>query len=178
MFTHEDDSNVPEFIHPNKNLLINCSISDVDMEKALKSLKVCKSPGPDLLHPRILKELATELAYPLRLLFVKTIKDGKLPKDWKTAEVRPIFKKGCKTSAGNYRPVSLTSVVCKVFEGFIRDSLYNHMVTNNILSINQFGFCKGRSCDTQLLTTIHDWFQHLDNNIPVDAIYLDFKKSI
>ena len=64
------------------------------MEKALKSLKAGKSPGPDSIHPRILKELATELAYPLRILFEKSIKNGKLPNDWKSAEVRPIFKKG------------------------------------------------------------------------------------
>ena len=88
-----------------------------------------------------------------------------------------VFKKGAKSSPGNYRPVSLTSVVCKVFEGFIRDQIYDHMINNNILSKNQYGFCKGRSCITQLLSTIHDWFQYLDRGIPVDAIYLDFRKA-
>ena len=65
--------------------------------QALKSLKPNKSPGPDGIHPRILKELSDELAYPLRLLFEKTISCGKLPDAWKTAEVRPIFKKGIKS---------------------------------------------------------------------------------
>ena len=59
----------------------------------------------------------------------------------------------------------------------MRDSLYNHFVENNLLSINQFGFCKGRSCVTQLLVTINEWFSSLDDNIPVDAIYLDFQKA-
>ena len=126
VFTREDVNNVPEFSHPKLpeiNILSNVSICDNDIVNALKSLKVCKSPGPDGIHPRVLKELAVELALPLRRLFEKTLNDGKLPKMWKIAEVRPIFKKGKKSSPGNYRPVSLTSVVCKVFEGFFRDAM-------------------------------------------------------
>ena len=177
MFTNEDPHNIPTFTHPNKNFLSHFTITNEDMKQALKSLKPNKSPGPDGIHPRILKELSEELAYPLRLLFEKTISCGKLPDAWKTAEVRPIFKKGIKSSPGNYRPVSLTSVVCKVFEGFIRDKLYDHMIKNKILSNVQHGFVKGRSCITQLLSTLHEWFQYLDQDIPVDAIYLDFRKA-
>ena len=62
-------------------------------------------------------------AYFYRIPFNKSINDGSIPSKWKVAEVRPIFKKGNKTTPGNYRPVSLTSIVCKVFEGFIRDKL-------------------------------------------------------
>ena len=76
-----------------------------------------------------------------------------------------------------YRPVSLTSVVCKIFEGFIRDVLCNHMTQNNLLSDSQFGFSKGRSCVTQLLNTIEDWMSKLDCGTPVDAVYLDLRKA-
>ena len=110
-------------------------------------------------------------------MFDKSVKDFKLPTKWKDAEVRPIFKKGKKTSPGNYRPVSLTSVVCKLFEGFIRDALCNHFISNNILSVDQYGFCKGRSCTTQLLNTLKDWLHDLDNKNPVDAVYFDFRKA-
>ena len=157
--------------------LSTMSITDHDMERALNSLKVNKSPGPDGLHPRILSELSFELSRPLTLLFNKTMSCGVIPSDWKIAEVRPIFKKGSKTSPGNYRPVSLTSIICKVFEGFVRNVLYKHLVDNNLLSEEQYGFCKGRSCITQLLNTIQDWFLHLDQNCPVDAVYLDFRKA-
>ena len=177
VFTKEDLENIPDFTHPNTNLLTNLTICEKDLIDALKSLKVCKSPGPDGIHPRVLKELANELAPPLLKLFNKTVKVGKLPKSWKTAEVRPIFKKGNKATPGNYRPVSLTSVVCKVFESFIRDALYKHLIDNNLLAIEQYGFCKGRSCITQLLSTLFDWFQGLDSHIPVDAVYLDFRKA-
>ena len=151
-------------------------MTEPDIEKALKSLKTCKSPGPDGIHPRILKELSVELSNPLKKLFDKTMSCGKLPAQWKIAEVRPIFKKGSKTSPGNYRPVSLTSVVCKLFEGFVRNALYDHFVVNDLLSEEQYGFCKGRSCTTQLLNTINDWLTELDNKTPVDAVYLDFRK--
>ena len=147
------------------------------MRDKLKSLKPSKSPGPDGIHPRVLRELADVIADPLKQIFDKSLSEGKLPSEWKDAEVRPIFKKGDKTAPGNYRPVSLTSVVCKVFESFIRDALYNHLVNNKLLSTEQFGFCKGRSCLTQLLATIYDWFLNLDNNIPVDAVYLDLRKA-
>ena len=147
------------------------------MERALNSLKINKSPGPDGLHPRILKELSSEISRPLALLFNKTMYSGMIPSSWKVAEVRPIFKKGSKTSPGNYRPVSLTSIICKLFEGFVRSVLDRHLVSNCLLSVEQYGFCRGRSCTAQLLNTINDWFLHLDENVPVDAVYLDFRKA-
>ena len=84
-----------------------------------------------------LREVASEISYPLTNLFNTTISQGKIPRAWKIAEVRPIFKKGDKTSPGNYRPVSLTAITCKLFETFIRDLLYNHLVENELyLTIN------------------------------------------
>ena len=107
----------------------------------------------------------------------KSLSEGKLPSAWKIAEVKPIFKKGDKSNPGNYRPVSLTPIVCRIFESFIRDALYNHIVDTGLLSSKQFGFCKGRSCVTQLLCTIHNWMKSLDNRKSVDAIYLDFSNA-
>ena len=153
-------------------------ICENDIVNALKSLKVCKSPGPDGIHPRVLKELAVELALPLRRLFEKTLNDGKLPKMWKIAEVRPIFKKGKKSSPGNYRPVSLTSVVCKVFEGFFRDAMYSHLVDNKLLAIEQYGFCKGRSCISQLLSTLFDWFSKSRWTYPCGCCLPGLQKSL
>ena len=147
------------------------------MLKVLLSLNKSKSPGPDNIHPRILKELAHEISYPLTKLFNASMKHGQIPKDWKIAEVKPIFKKGDKSSPGNYRPVSLTSVVCKIFETFVRDALYEHLTSNKLLSPDQFGFCKGRSCVSQLLVTVNEWMQNMDMGLPVDTIYLDFAKA-
>ena len=177
VFTTENLSNIPVFNSKSDVLIDKINVSVKDMEDALRTLNVNKSSGPDGLHPRVLKELSTVLSYPLKLLFDKTIAQGKLPSQWKVAEVRPIFKKGNKTSPGNYRPVSLTPIICKIFEKFIKDSIFKHLTVNNLLSDDQYGFCGGPSCTTQLLNTINDWFSYLDKNIPVDAVYLDFRKA-
>ena len=177
VFTEEDKSNVPDFMTNQTDFISSINVSRDDIINKLKSLKPDKSPGPDCIHPRVLRELSEELADPLKLIFDKTLGIGKLPDRWKLAEVRPIFKKGDKTEPGNYRPVSLTSIVCKVFESFIRDSLCEHLAINKLLSDEQYGFCRGRSCTTQLLNTLNDWLSYLDNHIPVDAVYLDFRKA-
>ena len=168
---------MPNFDSRTENLIDKVKVTEKQMSQALKNLNGTKSPGPDEIHPRILKELHVELAKPLTVLFNNSILESKIPVEWKIAEVRPIFKKGDKSQAGNYRPVSLTSIVCKLFEGFIRDALYDHLVENELLSRDQYGFCSGRSCVTQLLTTVTDWMEYLDQGIPVDSIYLDLRKA-
>ena len=91
VFTEEDKNNIPVFNCDNDILIDNLSITNLDMEKALSSLKINKSLEPDGIHPRILKELSKEIACPLKLMFDKTLKENKLPSSWKEAEVRPIF---------------------------------------------------------------------------------------
>ena len=177
VFVKENVDNIPSFEREVENSLSDLTVSDGDMLNILKSLNVNKSPGPDGVHPKLLKELCNELCHPLKLLFDKSMNEGRLPKCWKEAEVRPIFKKGKKSAPGNYRPVSLTAVVCKVFEKFIRNALCKHFIDNNLLSEEQFGFCQGRSCTTQLLVTLNEWMQSLDKKVPLDAAYLDFRKA-
>ena len=177
VFTKEDTQNMPNFDTKCDTKLPFIHIDEDKMFKALNNLKPNKSPGPDEIHPKVLKELSRELAHPMTLLFNKSLSDGVVPSAWKVAEVRPIFKKGCRSDPGNYRPVSLTSVVSKLFETFFRDALYNHLIDNNLLSNDQFGFCKGRSCVSQLLVTIKEWMSNLDKGIPTDSIYLDFSKA-
>ena len=179
VFTQEDTSDIPAFNcnHNVNTFLSDCPISLQDMEKALTSLNQNKSPGPDNFHPKFLKNSAKSLSKPLFLLFNKTLSEGCIPEEWKTAEVRPIFKKGDKSQPGNYRPVSLTSVICKIMESFIKKSLNDHLINNNILSREQFGFVSGRNTITQLIVTINDWLYDLDNNNPVDACYMDFRKA-
>ena len=94
VFVDEGDGPIPTFSSDFKTELNSISITDEEMFKALNKLNTSKSPGPDKLHPRILKELAHQLSHPLRLLFDKTLQDGTLPDSWKVAEVKPIYKKG------------------------------------------------------------------------------------
>ena len=179
VFTQEDISTVPDFTCDQNidTCLENCTITIQDMVSALNNLNSNKSPGPDNIHPKFLKSSSKSLAKPLTLLFNKTLSEGCIPDEWKLAEVRPIYKKGDKTQPGNYRPVSLTSVICKVMESFIKKSLNSHLINNNLLSCNQFGFVSGRNTITQLLVSLNDWMYDLDSNIPVDACYMDFRKA-
>ena len=121
------------------------------MKKKLKNLKTNKSPGPDGIHPRLLKELSDTLTMPLTLIFQASVNQKSIPEDWKLATISAIYKKGNKKKAGNYRPVSLTCICCKIIESIIRDQIVSHMKKNKLFSKKQFGFIGGRS--TILRTT-------------------------
>ena len=136
-----------------------------------------KSCGPDNCHPFFLRECAEEIYLPLSEIFQRSISTGDVPNDWKKANITCIFKKGNKQEPGNYRPVSLTSVLCKLLEGNIKEEVMNHLSRHNLLSDSQFGFRKNRSTILQLLTVMEDWTDALDNNLQVDTVYLDFKKA-
>ena len=117
------------------------------------------------------------LKIPLFILFMKSLDKGELPLQWKCAHVSPIFKKGNRSSPCNYRPVSLTSVVCKLMETLIRDSLVTHMEENHLVCHQQHGFRAGRSTTTQLLSTLEVWTRILDEGGCVDTVFMDFMKA-
>ena len=102
---------------------------------------------------------------------------GAFPTTGKKGNITAIYKKGSKANPGNYRPISLTSIICKLLEAIIRDAIVTHMSVNNLFCDQQHGFVPGRSCITQLLTTFEIWTQAVENGNPVDAIYLDFQKA-
>ena len=114
---------------------------------------------------------------PVAMIFNKSIAEGKAPSDWKCANVTSIFKKGSKCNPGNYRPISLTSILCKVFESFMKDLLIEHLLSNNILRLSQHGFLAGRSTVTNLIEYLDALTKHLDSGHAVDVIYLDFAKA-
>jgi len=91
------------------------SITPEDVFAKLISLKPYKLAGPENLNPRVLREAAFQLSSLLSLIFTKSLDEGRMPPEWKMATVIAIFKKGSKASPSNYRPVSLTSVVSKVY---------------------------------------------------------------
>ena len=89
----------------------------------LNNINPNKAPGPDGIHGKVLKNCATSLAQPLSILFNLSYRTGQIPNEWKSANVVPVFKKGDKSSVENYRPISLTCLVMKIFERCIRDEL-------------------------------------------------------
>ena len=126
---------------------------------------------------RLLKEGATELSPIFTLLFNLTIHQGQIPTPWKQAHVAPVHKKNNRHDPANYRPISLTSVTCKLIEHIIYSQIINHLDSNGILTDRQFGFRKRRSCETQLLITVQDLAQGLRDKQQIDAAILNFSKA-
>ena len=103
--------------------------------------------------------------------------EGVVPPDWKTANVTPIFKSGSKGCPANYRPVSLTSLVCKIMESIIRDGMVEYLATHAMLRLSQHGFSRKRSTLTNLLEYLDVLTRAMDEGIAQDVIYLDFSKA-
>ena len=157
--------------------LADIDISPEGIEQKLHALTPSSAPGPDGTHPHILREVRQAISAPLALLYRRSLDTGSLPQDWKLGRIAPIFKKGDKKDPGNYRPVSLTSVTCKVLESIIRDRIMEHLTDCQLLSDNQHGFRAKRSCNTQLIGVLDDWSKALENRSPLDVLYLDFQKA-
>ena len=181
VFLKEDKTNLPKVeegeFSKNKFIGNMNKITEEEVEKKLNKLNTKKAQGPDQIPPRILKEIKREISKPLSILFNKSIESGIVPKEWKYAEVTAIFKKGNKTDPGNYRPVSLTCICCKILEQFVRDKIVDHMTDNELYSECQHGFRKSRSCVTQLIEVYDKLTELVDDGKNVDIIYLDFKKA-
>ena len=154
-FTREDLTDIPESNPKNiEDTLEDIHFTDEDIIDKLKKLNPTKSPGPDGLRPRVLKETANVIGQPLVYIFTKSMKEGRVPDDWKNGHVTAIFTKGKKTTPGNYRLVSLASILYKLMESIIRDKLMEFVDERDLLSEDQHGFRSGRSCATQLLEIV------------------------
>ena len=111
------------------------------------------------------------------MVFTSCLEEGVVPPDWKLANVTPIFKSGSKGSPGNYRPVSLTSIICKVMESVLRDAMVDFLAQNELLRLSQHGFLRRRSTLTNLLEYLEELTSMVDRGIAMDVIYLDFSKA-
>ena len=172
VYSQEDVS-----IMPSQELRSEATISDVaftsqDKDCPLAHMDINKSPGPDGIHSRVLRETHEEICEPLRMIF-KLLREGSVPKSWKQATAVPIFKKGKKSNPANYRPVNLTSTVCKLMEKIIRKALIKHMDENYLLSTEQYQFHSGRLSATQLLEVLEQRTRDLDGGHNIDCMYLD-----
>ena len=124
-----------------------------------------------------MKELRHVLTVPLSLIFKCSFESGLLVEDWKTANVKALFKKGDRCNPSNYRPVSITCVPCKLFEKLVRDRVVSHMTEHDLFSNAQYGFRSLPSCALQLLDVMEKWTEWLDEGKSFDCIYYDFSKA-
>ena len=181
VFTDENMQNMEE---PTRmfTLGVQDELNGIDFGPPVVHTKLCqlkldKAPGPDRLYSTVLREVADEIARPLSIIFQDSMINGEVPISWKQANVTPIFKKGRRNLPNNYRPVSLTSQVGKLMEAIIRDAIVDHLREHELIKGSQHGFCKGRSCLTNLLTVLEHITKYVDEGYPVDVVYLDFSKA-
>ena len=139
----------------------------------LKDLNPHIAAGPDQLKPHVLHRFREVIAPVLQVIYQKSLDTGRVPKDWSTAYACPLFKKGDTSLASNYRPISLTSILCKVLEHIVTTNVVSHMDQYSLL----YDFRSKRSCETQLVTLIEDLMGNSLAGSQTDLVLLDFSKA-
>ena len=158
-------------------LLENITLTQDQILQGLLHLDGSSSMGPDEIHPLLLKNCATHLAYPLTLILNRSLQNGSLPSAWKTSLVVPIFKKGARYDPLNYRPISLTSVPSKLMERIVCKELMSYLESQELLNPHQFGFRSGRSTVDQLLLVYDMVSRQTDLGTVNEVILFDFSKA-
>ena len=181
VFTREDTSSLPvpetKFNGTEGERLGQLVITPEVLANKIHNMKDNKSPGVDGIAPKILKEKVEQISKPLAHVFNMSLREGIVPLEWKEANIIPLFKKGSRNKSVNYRPVSLTSVICKLLESIIRDHIMDFLIKHKLINSSQHGFLKSKSCLTNLLCFFEEITKWVDEGSPVDIIYLDFQKA-
>ena len=159
------------------NNLMNVKFRHKDVTNRLRKLDISKSTGPDGISARVLKECASELAPSISKLFSMSFRTGKLPDEWKSSNVCPVYKKGSKSAPENYRPISLLCIVSKVMEGIINRKLRNYLVNNGKIHDHQFGFRPKNSALDALTLATQKWQDALDKKKEVRVVSLDISRA-
>ena len=157
--------------------IANILFTENEIRKKIAKLQPNKSPGPDNISAKILKEVSNQLSSPLAKIFNLSLQNGSLPNIWRLSNISAIHKKGSKTLCDNYRPISLTSIICKIMESIIRDHIMKHMLENRLFSTKQYGFLPNRTTSLQLLKVLDEWTEALNNSQSIEIIYMNFKKA-
>ena len=177
VFVQEDESYLPSMNGDPFPSISPIQIHVEGVAQLLQNIQTHKACGPDNLPAHFLKEVANEIAPALTIIFQASLDQGSLPVIWKTAAVVPIFKKGSKTDPCNYRPILLTCICSKILEHIVYSSISEHLDQYGILCDEQHGFRQKRSCKTQLITTINDFAECLNQRGQCDVLLLDFSKA-
>ena len=160
---------------PSDSELSEITVSEEEVTSYLRNLDVNKSHGPDEIHPRLLNVCCEQIGPSLCALFNHSLNCGRVPTEWKSANITPVHKNESKELAENYRPILLLSIVSKPLERCVSNNLHQHV--SGHISDEQHGFVRNRSCVTQLLSVFHTIGENLDKNIQTDILYLVFAKA-
>ena len=181
VFTREDTSSLPvpetKFNGTEEDMLGQLVITPEVVANKINNMKYNKSPGVDGIAPKISKDTVKLISMPLAHVFNMSLQEKIVPLEWKEANIIPLLKKGLRNKSVDYRPVSLTSVICKLLETIIRDHIMDFFIKHKLINPSQHGFLKSKSCLTNLLCFFEEVTKWVDEGSPVDIIYLDFQKA-
>ena len=178
VFTKDDGNKLDLDCKVKSNHILTNIIIDPQMvSKALSNLCPKKSQTPDKLPCYVIKKIGKSITGFLCLLYNLSIQTNQIPSQWKTAIITPVFKKGSRNRAINYRPISLTSAICRILEHILHAHLLNHLYDNNLISLNQHGFLPKRSTITQLLDATNKWKIAYEANRTTYAVYTNLSKA-
>ena len=181
VFTEEDTAEIPDpeqiFKGTEEEMLSTIDITEERVLKKLKHINPSKSPGNDDISNTVLKETAEEITEAVTKIFKRSFEESKLPEDWKSSNITPIYKKDGRNKVENYRGVHLTSQLCKAMESIVKEDIVNHLFKFNLIRETQHGFTVGKSCVTNLLLFLEEITKTIDEGTPVDIIYMDFRKA-
>ena len=147
-----------------------------EITKIIESLKNSSS-GIDQFKPRVIKELKSELLKPILHFVNLSLKDGIFPEKLKEALITPVFKKGSKELAGNYRPISVLNVFSKILEKIMYQRLTSYLDATKILYDRQFGFRKGCSTEMAVTEAVTIVTQALNNKNSILSVNMDLSKA-
>ena len=176
--TH-DDGTEPEFQPRTTGDTVIDSIRFTPeiLRRICRKIKPKMSSGPDGYPPYLLKNIVSAISSPLCLLFQSFLSVGRVPSAWKIAHIIPFYKKGDSSDPSNYRPISLTSVFCKLMERIVVADMLSYLRNHSLISKQQHGFLSKRSTTTNLLESLNDWSVSFENGTHQTIAYIDFAKA-
>ena len=160
-----------------KDSMFLTPVCEREIMKELENFDPSKSCGHDNIMPKVVKQLATELSEPLSHIINLTFSTGKLPVDFKTSIVIPVYKSGDSCEFNNYRPISLLPCFSKILEKMIYKRLLNYLNKICLLSEHQFGFRRNHSTNFALIDLINKITTALDNKEFAIGVFLDLSKA-
>ena len=147
------------------------------VKREINRLRCSKSPGHDQIPVKVIKDAVDLLFKPLATIFNSSMEEGIFPDICNLAMVSPIFKTGQKSDLCNYRPISVLSVLSKLFEKTVHDQVSTFMKDHGLLSQCQHGFRQLHITVTSLLNVTELWFSDIDRKNVNMSVFLDLKKA-
>ena len=174
-----DNNVIPEFSpRVNENTMLdNIQFRPETIVKLSKKIKPKSSQGPDGYSSYLLTKIVPAIAEPVSMMYQSFMSVGRIPTMWKSAIITPLHKKGVSSDPSNYRPVSLTSVFCKLMERAVVLDLINYLLSNKLMNKQQHGFVKRKCTATNLLESLSDWTLNVENGRRQTVAYIDFAKA-